>query len=107
MRLALLGSVSPVALARHVVEAAESGERSATATGFQIVEILSCLDRARQFPASARFEQDWTQLVDESKHKVAEMLEQLQKNFPDDLSTDFRRYARTVRCHQQTGANVG
>lgn len=107
MRLALLGSVSPVALARRVVEAAESGERTPTATGFQLVEILGCLDRARQFPASTRFEQDWAQLVDEAAHKVAEMLEQLQQSFPSDLSSDFRRYAKTVRRHHQTGASVG
>lgn len=107
MRLTLLGPVSPLALARRVVEAAESGERTPTATGFQLVEILGCLDRARQFQASARFEQDWAQLVDEAAHKVADMLEQLQQSFPSDLSCDFRRYANAVRRHNRTGASVG
>jgi hypothetical protein len=107
MRLALLGSVSPVALARRVLEAAESGDRTPTASGFQLVEILGCLDAARSFPASARFEKDWEQLVDEAVQKVVEMLDRLQSRFPNDLSRDFRRYARTLRQHHQTGASVG
>jgi hypothetical protein len=103
MRLALLGSVSPIALARHVLEAADSDERTPTATGFQLVEILGCLDAARSYDASPLFQDDWLVLVDEAAAKVAAMLEKLQSRFPDDLSRDFRRYAKTVQKHHLAG----
>jgi len=106
MRLALLGSVSPVALARRVVEAAECGERTPTASGFQLVEILGCLDGARRFPCSSRYERDWAQLVEEAAQEVSRMLEGIQVRFPNDLSRDFSRYARTVRQHYQMRAGV-
>ncbi|HJN07931.1 MAG TPA: hypothetical protein QF564_04520, partial [Pirellulaceae bacterium] len=73
MRLALLGSVSPIALARRVLEAADSDERTPTATGFQLVEILGCLDAARRYDASPLFQDDWLTLVDEAAAKVAAM----------------------------------
>lgn len=99
MRLALLGSVSPVALARRVLEAAESGGRTPTAAGFQLVEIMGCLDTARRFPTSPRFENDWSALVDEAARKVLEMLDSLRRRFPNDLSENFRRYEKAVRQH--------
>ena len=103
MRLALLGSVSPIALARHVLEAADSDERTPTATGFQLVEILGCLDAARRYDASPLFQDDWLMLVNEAAAKVASMLEELQSRFPEDLSRDFRRYAKTVQKHHLAG----
>ena len=103
MRLALLGSVSPIALARHVLEAADSDERTPTAIGFQLVEILGCLDAARGYDASPLFQDDWLMLVNEAAAKVAAMLEKLQSRFPDDLSRDFRRYAKTVQKHHLAG----
>jgi hypothetical protein len=103
MRLALLGSVSPIALARRVLEAADSDERTPTATGFQLVEILGCLDAARSYDASPLFQDDWLVLVDEAAAKVAAMLEKLQSRFPEDLSRDFRRYAKNVRKHHLAG----
>jgi hypothetical protein len=106
MRLALLGSVSPVALARRVLEAAESAERSATASGFQLVEILGCLDAARSFPASSRFVNDWADPIHEAVQTVANMLEALQRRFPDELAGHFQRYAQTVRQHYQEKASV-
>ena len=105
MRLALLGSVSPVALAKRVVEAADAGERTPTACGFQLVEILGCLDAARQLEASARFAADWREFVDEAAARVASMLENLLERFPEQLSSDFRRYARKVRQHHLQKVN--
>ena len=106
MRLALLGSVSPVALARRVLEAAETGDRTPTASGFQLVEILGCLDRARSFPASPRFENDWTALVEEAAQKVVGMLESLRRRFPGTFSGDFQRYEKAIRQHQKNKTGV-
>ena len=97
MRLAVLGAVSPVALARRVFEAADKHGRTPTATGFQLVEILACLHAAGAFEATPRFRADWLGLVDEASSTVARLLDQLQRGYADDLSHDFRRYARTVR----------
>jgi hypothetical protein len=107
MRLALLGSVSPVALARRVLEAGESSQRTPTASGFQLVEILGCLDAARGYPATGRLKDDWIELVDEAAGKVAGMLDSLLGRFPQDFSRDFQRYARTVRKHHQGKVDVG
>jgi len=103
MRLALLGSVSPIALARRVLEAADSGNRTPTATGFQLVEILGCLDAARSYDTSPLFRDDWLTLVDQAAIEIATMLEELQTRFPQDLSRDFRRYAKTVRKYHLAG----
>ncbi len=99
MRLALLGSVSPVALAHRVLQAAEAGQRTATATGFQLVEILGCLDVARTFPASDRLCKEWIELIDEATQQVQYLLEKLRQRFPNELSGNFRRYSTTVRKH--------
>lgn len=103
MRLALLGTVSPVALAQRVLEAADAGDRTPTATGFQLVEILGCLDAARRYDAAPLFVEDWQNFIDEASTKVASMLAELQTRFPNDLSRDFRRYAKTVRTHHLAG----
>ena len=103
MQLALLGAVSPVALARRVVEAAHEGERTPTATGFQLVEILTCLDVARNYDAAPMFRDEWCRLVDDAVSRIAKMLDELQGRYSSDLTRDFRRYARTVRKHHQTG----
>lgn len=99
MRLALLGSVSPVALAKRIVEAVDSRERTPTASAFQLVEILGCLDAAKYFDTSSHFRDDWTALVDEASTKTAAMLATLEQRFPDELSREFKRYARAIRQH--------
>lgn len=104
MRLALLGTVSPVALARRVLESAQSGERTPTAAGFQLVEILGCLDTARRFPASGRFKVDWDNLVDEAARRVSDMIGVLRQQFPGGLTNAFQRYEKTVQRHYRSGA---
>ena len=49
MRLALLGSVSPVALARRVLEAAQTGERTPTASDSSLLRFLAALMRRVAF----------------------------------------------------------
>lgn len=99
MRLALLGSVSPVALANRILEAADTGARTPMASGFQLVEILACLETARHAEAAARYQEDWFVLVDQAAIRVAAMLDAIQQRHPEDFSRDFRRYAKTVRQH--------
>lgn len=101
MRLALLGTVSPIALARRVLDAADRSERSPTAAGFQLVEILGCLDAALRHETSPAFLDDWRTLVNEAAAIVAKMVNDLENRFPDELSREFRRYAKTVRKHHQ------
>lgn len=102
MRLALLGTVSPVALAHRVYDAADRSERSPTAAGFQLVEILGCLDAALRHETSPTLLDDWRTLVKEAAAIVARMVDDLVSRFPDELSREFRRYAKTVRRHYQT-----
>jgi hypothetical protein len=99
MRLALLGSVSPVALARRVLEAADEGARTPLASAFQLVEILACLDSARHAETAARYQEEWIALVDQAATVVSAMLETIQQRHPEDFSRDFRRYAKIVRQH--------
>jgi hypothetical protein len=97
MRLALLGAVSPVALAARVMEAAQTRERTPVAAGFQLVEILGCLDAARHCAAAPLFRTDWLLLIDEARRRVVAMLDTLQQRCPEDLSPDFWRYAQAIR----------
>ena len=97
----LRATPSPVALARRVLEAANRSERTPTAAGFQLVEILACLEAARGFPASSQFESDWIAVLNEGVGEVARMLQSLEQRHPEDLSADFRRYAEAVRVHHQ------
>ncbi len=101
MRLALIGSISPVALARQVCSAVASGQRSPTAAGFQLVEILGCLASARVIESSKAFRKDWLALVDEAAEVVAKLIDDLQQRHPNDLSVAFKRYSRAIRRHYQ------
>ncbi|HNY70262.1 MAG TPA: hypothetical protein PL032_08090 [Syntrophorhabdus sp.] len=99
MRLALLGSVSPVALARRIFDSAEGQKRSPMASAFQLVEILACLDEARHYEASPRFQTEWLLLLDEASRLILERLDILQKRYPSVLSQNFLTYSHSVRQH--------
>lgn len=95
MRLALKGPVSPLALARQVREAARSNRRSATAAGFQLVEIASSLLKMRTAEGARA---DWPKLVDETKAAVTAVLAELASGHPQELGpgTAFAKYAKAV-----------
>ncbi len=98
MRHALLGAVSPVSLARQVFDAATEKRRSPTAAGFQLVEILGCLEKARGFgdpPNRA----DWTDLLGQAIGRVQGMLTKLEEGFREELPREFRLFASTIRQH--------
>lgn len=97
MRLALLGSVSPVALAKRVVEAADIQKRTPTASGFQLVEILACLDEAKHYEAATHFRAEWLSFVDEAAAEVDNMLDKLKHRYLGALSQNFQRYSKSVR----------
>ncbi len=97
MRLALIGSVSPVALARQVQAAVTKHHRSPMAAGFQLVEIHSCLSTARTYDTSKAFRKDWLSLVDEAAGAVSRMIDDLQQGYPDELSLAFKRYAKAIK----------
>ncbi len=100
IRLALLGPVSPVALARTVIEATKNGEppRSPTAAGFQLTELLVCLVKARKNDVPGRLRLAWDGLLGEAEDQIGTMLEELEAQFAPELgsNTTFQRYRRAV-----------
>ena len=105
MRLALLGSVSPTALARRIMEAAQTGTRSPTASGFQLVEILGALAAARKYETAEAFHDDWLRNLREATDTIQKMMDGLISQHSTTLSSDFQRYARTVRKHHLASHN--
>jgi hypothetical protein len=94
MRVALTGPVSPVALARHVKQAAASAARSPAAAGFQLAEIAACLQEAANVNGAA---DAWRTHVGAARSAVQAMLDELTRAHPETLgSSIFQRYVRTV-----------
>ncbi len=95
MRLAVSGPVSPVALARQVRDAARTGKRGATAAGFELVEIATCLKEASQ---AEGVKASWPTLLEEGRRTVEAMLAELVAACPMELGpkTSFALYAQAV-----------
>ena len=98
MRLALLGPVSPLALAQTVLAAATSGHRTPMAAAFQLVEILACLTAARSFAVPEKLAPSWQQHLDATVGKINRLLEQLFSSHQDTLASNkaFSRYQKAV-----------
>jgi hypothetical protein len=98
MRLALLGPVSPVALAETILEAVKSGRRTPTAAAFQLVEIISCLKSARAFPVPEKLLLAWDKYLAEANKRTARILEQLLSAHGKSLASSkaFGRYQKSV-----------
>ena len=98
MRLALLGPVSPVALANTILEAAKSGRRTPTAAAFQLVEILACLNSARSFEVPEKLSLAWQQHLGDTTSKTSRLLEQLLSAHCDALASNkaFSRYQNAI-----------
>ena len=71
MKLAVLGEVSPLAIAREVVRAVEDGRRSPIAAGFQLVEILASLKRAERLDVAEVRARAWRQCLVDARAQVA------------------------------------
>ncbi len=98
MRLALLGPVSPIALATTVIEAVKSSRRTPTAAAFQLVEILACLNSARAFDVPEKLSLAWQQHLGDTTGKTSRLLEQLLSDHRDTLASNkaFSRYQKAV-----------
>lgn len=98
MRLALLGPVSPVALAQTILEAATAARRTPTAAAFQLVEILACLQSARSNQTPARLTAVWSELLAQAAGKISRHLDALRAAHPAEFAANkaFARYQKSV-----------
>jgi phosphatidylserine/phosphatidylglycerophosphate/cardiolipin synthase-like enzyme len=97
MRLALLGPVSPLALAQRVRDAVDSGSRTPMAGAFQLVEILACLKSARAYSVPERLAEAWDRNLKDAARKISSILKQLiDANGEPFDSKSFNRYQNTV-----------
>lgn len=98
MRLALLGPVSPVALAQTILEAATAARRTPTAAAFQLVEILACLQSARSNQTPARLTAAWSELLAQAAGKISRHLDALRSAHPAEFAANkaFARYQKSV-----------
>jgi hypothetical protein len=98
MRLALSGPVSPVALGRQIIQAVREGRRSATAAGFEIVELISCLLGARDWQVSDGLQAVWLAEVDRALTELQRQREVLRGEHAEELGprSSFARYEKVV-----------
>jgi len=99
MRLALTGPVSPVALGTAVAEAVKRGGRTPVAGGFQLVEILACLDQAKAWDIPEKHAEAWRVALREGIHKLERLLHDLrslhENQFPPGCF--FEQYEQNLR----------
>jgi hypothetical protein len=98
MRLALLGPVSPFALAQTIIDAVVAGRRTPTAAGFQLVEILACLQSARSHSVPERLADVWQQHLQQVQGKISRLLEKLIADHSALFTSNrsFWRYRKSV-----------
>lgn len=92
MRLALLGPVSPVALGRMVRNEVRLGRRSPTAGGFELLELISCLNECQDHEQAV----DWIQHLKKALNEVQALLSELESQYPDLKTDAFGRYRGQV-----------
>jgi hypothetical protein len=97
IRFALRGPVSPVALATEICNAVREEGRSATAAGFQLIEILACLSSMSNYQVSGRLVEAWSRHLATAVDDINSQFDTLAAKFPTELSgKPFARYRRTV-----------
>jgi len=98
MRLALFGPVSPTSLARTIVDSVRANNRTPMAAGFQLVEILACLDDAAEFDVPDKLANDWLNSLARAAKEIENILDTLKRERPDGLASKaFRRYESVAR----------
>ncbi len=99
IRLALLGPVSPLGLGRAVAESVRSGQRSATAGAFQLVEISACLQRAAALIQDPERQKLFEKHAEVVRTELATHLDELRTRDPDHFGPKgaFQRYARAIQ----------
>ena len=98
IRLALLGPVSPTALAQTILDAVVAGRRTATAAAFQLVEILACLQSAGSHPVPERLATVWQQHLQQANVKIYRLLDKLVADHPAFFASNkaFGHYRKAV-----------
>jgi phosphatidylserine/phosphatidylglycerophosphate/cardiolipin synthase-like enzyme len=97
LRLALLGPVSPVALARQVHHAVTKDGRSPTAGAFQLVELLACLHDARSWEVDPRVAASWAKACQEAcAHLTALLTEVRGRGLDLGVGSSFDQYAKAL-----------
>lgn len=98
MKLAVLGEVSPVALAHEVIRAVHERRRSPTAAGFQLVEILACLAKARRFGVTKFGKDAWRDCLARASKDVETLLAELIEWNGGELKSQraFHRYRTAI-----------
>ncbi len=76
IRVSALGPVSPVALAREIVRAVDEG-RSGVAAGFQLTELILCIDAARTSEVPDALRAVWSDVLGEARAEVLKLLASL------------------------------
>jgi hypothetical protein len=97
VRLAFLGPVSPVALAREIAKSVAKG-RSSTAAAFQLVELLACVRSAEvQEKAPERIIATWADATRQAQAEILRLYGEL-SSAHGALVRDpkFRRYEQLV-----------
>ena len=77
MRLALLGPVSPLALAQTMIDAVVLAAAPPPPLRFQLVEILACLQSARSHSVPERLAAAWQQHLQQAAGRISRLLEQI------------------------------
>jgi phosphatidylserine/phosphatidylglycerophosphate/cardiolipin synthase-like enzyme len=96
-RLALLGPVSPVALATQVYEAVMNNGRSPTAGGFQLVELLACIRDMSSLDVGTHLADAWRRACAEAATDIAGKLATVRAQAsPLREGSQFDRYAKAV-----------
>lgn len=102
MKLAVLGEVSPVALAHEVIRAVHDRRRSSTAAGFQLVEILACLAKAERFDAPAIRQDAWRDCLARARGDVEALLSELIERNGGELKSQQAFHSYRTAILQQT-----
>ncbi|MCG3178256.1 MAG: hypothetical protein BIFFINMI_00582 [Phycisphaerae bacterium] len=105
MKLAVLGPVSPIALTRTIMEAVKAGSRTPIAAGFQLVEILACIESARTHEVPTRLTKAWEVVLDRASAEICQFLTRLRDEHSEALraSRMFDRYEAAVRKYCRGG----
>lgn len=94
MRRAVLGAVSPVALAREIELRVKNRERTPTAAGFELVELGGCLGDARGHSKRPQ----WTAVIEEGLAAIRDSLNRVASAHAElgEEGGAFRKYAKSV-----------
>lgn len=103
MRLALMGPVSPLALARTIVDAVGRGIRTPLAAGFQLVELLALLRRASGFVIEEKRQGTWKRWLGQAADGIGDMLSALRKAHGRQFGQAFQNYADAVLHRREDG----